>query len=111
MTTSTKTLSLRQAALPALAALAAATSLSEPAAARDPQVQFLIAEVQQATPQCRDFPEYGIVGRVSGATGWPSTTVSFTGCFPTYRSCEIWRGRVSGKIAGRIMYNACEPRW
>jgi hypothetical protein len=96
----------------ALSALAAATAFALPANASvmDPEIPFLRAEVQRNTPQCRSFPEYDVVGRVSGSTGNPATTVSFTGCFPTYRACEEWRGWVSGKIAGRLIYNACEPR-
>jgi len=92
--------------------IAAVSLVASPAQASvmDPEIPFLRAEVQRNTPQCRSFPEYDVVGRVSGSTGNPSTTVSFTGCFPTYRACEDWRGWVSGKIAGRLIYNACEAR-
>jgi H+/Cl- antiporter ClcA len=101
---------LARALLPALA-LAATAATASPAAAQGVNTQFLVAEIRESTPQCRDFPEYGVVGRVSGVIGgYPTRTVSFVGCFPSFPSCEAWRGSVSGHITGRLILATCAYR-
>ena len=96
------------------AALAAATLLGAaalPQSASANVTLFLINEVRTNTPQCRDWPEYRWVGRVSGFVGHrPPRRVSFVGCFPTADACDAWRGPVSGKITGRIVLNECGVR-
>ncbi|WP_108659433.1 hypothetical protein [Acuticoccus kandeliae] len=90
------------------AAVAAAT----PAAAQGVNTAFMISEVNSYTPQCRDYPEFEIVGRVSGIVGGsPSRGVTFTGCFPSFGACESWKGPVSGKISGRLIQSQCSYRY
>ncbi|XWN30670.1 MAG: hypothetical protein ROR55_24900 [Devosia sp.] len=97
-----------------LAAAAVSTALvggAATASAQGVNTQFLISDIQASTPQCRDFPEYDVKGRVSGIVGgYPSRGVSFVGCFPSYASCEAWVGPVSGKISGRLREASCSPR-
>ncbi|MCF3935586.1 hypothetical protein L1787_19520 [Acuticoccus sp. M5D2P5] len=84
---------------------------ASPVAAQGVGTAFLIAEVNAETPQCRDYPEFGFVGRVSGIVGGsPARGVSFTGCFPSIGACEAWKGPVSGKISGRLIQSSCDVR-
>ncbi|MBJ3774478.1 hypothetical protein [Acuticoccus mangrovi] len=98
----------------ALAAAALSTAFAGAATTASAQginTQFLIADIKSATPSCHDFPEYGVVGRVSGiVSGTPSRGVSFVGCFPSFGSCEAWKGPVSGKISGRLTLSTCDYR-
>jgi hypothetical protein len=73
---------------------------------------LLRQEVAAITPQCRDFPDYPVVGRVAGMVGFrPKVSVSFVGCFPTFSACQRWVGPVSGRISGRIIRADCAPRY
>ncbi|MCF3935587.1 hypothetical protein L1787_19525 [Acuticoccus sp. M5D2P5] len=91
--------------------LAACGATALPATAQGVGTQFFIAEVDRATPKCRDYPDAPFVGRVSGIMGGsPARGVSFTGCFASYAACETWRQPLSGHIEGRLIQNRCEAR-
>lgn len=67
---------------------------------------------KMATPPCSAYPEFPVVGRTAGFLGLGShRSVSFVGCFPSFAECEIWRRGISGQFGGRIIVNACSPRY
>lgn len=101
---------IARTALLAGAIVAAAPAL--PAAANNLEALVLRQKIFRLTPQCRDFPQYPVVGRVVGFVGYrPPANVSFVGCFPDYRSCQRWVGPVSGEITGRLIRADCAPRF
>lgn len=70
--------------------------------------------IQSNVPLCHEHPDYKWEGRVSGNAIDPGNDraipVSFLGCFPTKRDCEIWLGPASGFITGRLIFASCKPR-
>lgn len=91
-------------------AVVAATAAPLPAAAQS--TDYLISQLQRSTPNCRQNPDYGWQGRVSGQreVNSASRPISFAGCFPTEQECETWRKSALPFVTGRIIYNACTPR-
>lgn len=75
-----------------------------------------INRIRAETPDCRAYPDFPWIGRVSGnvqddlidGRTWP---VSFVGCFPTQAECEYWKGRASSVIDSTIIQYDCRPRY
>lgn len=93
------------------ALVAASLASGEPGEAQGINRILTVEQIQDATPRCRDHPDFKWAGYVSGIlSGIPSQGVAFAGCFPTRAACERWRGPVSGYITGRLILNECRPR-
>lgn len=98
------------AALCALTAIGAAAFLPAPAEAQTANLVW--SQVYSVTPQCRDFPDYPVVGRVSGyVLDNRNRRVSWVGCFPNARECEAWRRYARGRVFPPIRHNVCEARF
>lgn len=70
------------------------------------------SRVYSITPQCRDNPDFPVVGRVSGyVLEDRNRSVSWVGCFPNARECEAWRRYARGQVFPPIRFNRCEPRF
>lgn len=74
-----------------------------------------IPRIQASTPDCRAYPEFPWIGRVSGNVqddlfDGRSRPVSFVGCFPTQAECEYWKGRAGAIIDSTIIQYSCKPR-
>ncbi|GAB5376794.1 MAG: hypothetical protein AcusKO_32560 [Acuticoccus sp.] len=102
--------------LRASAALCATTAIGAAALAPAPAVaqtaNLVWSQVYSVTPQCRDFPDYPVVGRVSGyVLDNRNRRVSWVGCFPNARECEAWRRYARGRVFPPIRHNVCEARF
>jgi len=106
-----KTKPFPKVACSVMLAAASLAVVSAPAKAGPVDAQQFITRVQSVTPQCRNFPDAPVVGRVSGIFGGPpSRGVSFVGCFGSIAACQRWIGPVSGQITGRLIQDRCEFR-